>query len=195
MNNHWKNFEGYTQVKNETRLISVLNHYDLSFKELKQSFYMFGPHSQKENYKKSGPLRECITIHLGDNLSPKQLLSNIEHPSNKEYKLPETIKFLNSLKTILDVNNERKIGRSYVTILQPGKRIYPHSDTDGEYWSKIERFQFYYSGNSNVSQIIGGSTFEISPGYFYFFDHRQIHEYYNNSSEDVYLLVFDLFKV
>lgn len=43
-----------------------------------------------------------------------------------------------------------------------------------------------------MTQIIDGNVFPVAPGYLYLFDHTQIHEYHNNSNEDLMLMVFDL---
>jgi len=193
MNDSWIVLEGYEEQPNKTYLIDQITSYSESLNELENSKDLFQFHVKDVRYLKSGPLRQCRTIHLstGDKkLSPDE---NKLLEMNK--KLPKTCEFLSTLKLKVDPLNMRKIGRSYVTILKPGGRIFPHSDTYQEYWNEVDRFQFYYTGHIDVDQIIGKQKFEIQAGFFYFFDHKQIHEYHNRSEIDVYLLVFDLFKL
>lgn len=99
------------------------------------------------------------------------------------------------LRHKIDPDHHRPWGRAYITSLGHDRQIYAHSDTLGDYFYKIERYQFYLTGSEGAEQLIGGERFPALPGMFYFFDHRQIHHYANHGTEDLVILVFDLYKV
>lgn len=177
----WSNFEGYKECPNITRLIKILpsEQYSDSLKEIEHNIDLFGNHSQNPIYISSGPLRECQSVFFNKR-------------NNVYFKFTKTIDLLKNLKNSLDF--DAVISRAYVTILPPSKKIYAHADTDGSYFSKIDRYQFYFTGNNDTIQIINNTQFDVAPGYFYYFDHRQIHEYINNSDEKLILMVFDVEK-
>jgi len=177
----WAVTAGYTQCDNTTALLYKLDSITDSYTELLNNKNLFGPHSMNEKYIKSGPLRECITLHL------------LPTFVNKD-EFTETFSLINRLKNKIDPINARTITRAYVTTVPPGKQIYSHSDTDGAYWGTINRYQLYYTGDENMVQLINDTLFPVAPGYLYYFDHRQIHEYKNNSNQDLVLMVFDLLK-
>ena len=129
-------------------------------------------------------MRECKSAHLINDQKNNLIVDSDTYV--------ETFILLDRLKKI--INKDGIVSRAYVTILSPGKKIYPHCDTHGGYWSNINRYQFYYTGNNDIHQIICNTLFPVAPGYLYHFDHRQIHEYHNNSSEDLILMVFDILK-
>lgn len=180
----WNNFNGYTKSVNKTHLLDTVNYFDESYNELLSNKNCFTLHTLNKIYIQSGPLRECRTVHLINSQEQALLTSKL--------KLCHTFKLLEKLKNIIDINDTKELSRAYVTLLAPNKNIYAHCDTDGKYWSEITRYQFYYTGNSDMTQIIDGNVFPVAPGYLYLFDHTQIHEYHNNSNEDLMLMVFDL---
>jgi hypothetical protein len=180
----WNVYEGYNPVINLTQMLHVVPDFDKSYNELIKNKDNFKLHSYNEIYVKSGPLRECKSAHL-INDQKNNLIVDLD-------TYVETFILLDRLKKI--INKDGIVSRAYVTILSPGKKIYPHCDTHGGYWSNINRYQFYYTGNNDIHQIICNTLFPVAPGYLYHFDHRQIHEYHNNSSEDLILMVFDILK-
>jgi hypothetical protein len=135
-------------------------------------------------YLQTGPLRECVTLYLVDNSQNEKLVDATQ--------FSKTFALLHDLKSHVEAGNTRRLTKAYVTKLGAGKQIYPHSDTAAPYFNNIERYQFYYTGTSEVSQIIDNTLFPVKPGDLYYFDHRQIHSYHNNSSIDLILMVFDL---
>ena len=180
----WNTHAGHVPRLNLTKLIGTIDNFADSYNELTKNRNNFTSHSFNKIYIQSGPLRECKTIHLVHDQKNNQL----------EIDYQDTFKFLKRLKQLIDIDGSRVLTKAYVTILESNKTIYPHSDTDGQYWEELPRYQFYYTGNRDVIQIINDSVFPVGPGYLYLFDHRQIHEYHNNSKEDLMLLVFDLKK-
>lgn len=171
----WDTHRGYVESKNLTELLDILpiETFSKSLTEIINNKDLFKPHVSSDVYLKSGPLRECNSIFL------------------KDLKiLPQTFELYLFLKQLID--NGLPASKAYVTILKPGGKIYEHCDTDGHYWNTINRYQFYLTGNSDCIQLIKEEEFKIAPGYFYFFDHKQIHYYENNSNEDLILMVLDI---
>ena len=181
----WAVTAGYAPCDNTTELLCTLDSITDSYTELLNNKNLFGPHSMNETYIKSGPLRECTTLHL---------IPDRNNRSINDIEFSATSVLINRLKNKIDPVNDRTITRAYVTIVPPGKNIYSHSDTDGAYWGTINRYQLYYTGDENMVQLINDTLFPVAPGYLYYFDHRQIHEYKNNSNQDLVLMVFDLLK-
>jgi hypothetical protein len=175
--------KGYVKRENTTKLLHKVTDFDDSLSELTDNNSYFSHHTNTPEYIKEGPLRECITVHLID-----QMLTTDNYD-----KFPKTLLLLDKLIKIIEPNN-KIITKVYVTRLPPKKQIYIHSDTDNSYWNTISRYQFYYTGNDNVIQKIDNTVYPVAPGYFYHFDHRQLHSYKNNSSDDLLLMVFDLLK-
>lgn len=179
---------------NKTQIISIENDFTASLEELKFNKNKFFTHSDNESYKESGPLRECLTLHLAGDIDPKNLCPSSNNENKLRDDFQQTISLLTRLREKVDPLLIRNIGRVYVTIIPQDKKIYSHSDYEGEYWNQIERFQFYYTGNMDVYKRVGEKRFQVMPGYFYFFDHKKIHRYANKSENEIYLLVFDLFE-
>lgn len=181
----WNVYEGYQKVDNITTLLKKLDDYlfEGALLDVLNNRDSFGEHSTNLVYTESGPLRECITVYL---------LNDHQNTGVDNSKFKNTVDLLYFLRSL--VNSERKITRVYVTILEPGKKIYSHSDTSNTYFESVDRYQFYFSGNTDMIQNIDNTLFPVEAGLFYHFDHRQIHFYENNSSEDLILMVFDLKK-
>ena len=182
----WNTHRGYYLKPNITTLLETVEGYENSYNEILKNKNIFTAHLYNTVYIKTGPLRECISLHLIRNT--KSLIK-----SDKD-KFVETFLLLDRLKKIIDPTDSKIITRAYLTCLSTKKQIYEHSDTDDPYWDTINRYQFYYTGNDEMIQIINDTIFPVRPGYLYHFDHRQIHKYHNNSSQDLVLMVFDLNK-
>jgi len=188
----WTSLEGSTTTKNLTRLIHNLIGFDDSYRELIDNSDKFDLHCGSKTptaprslvYAQTGPLRECRTIYLANNMERSELVD--------KSVFPKTFLFLNKLKQLIEAENPRRLTRAYVTNLGPGKQIYPHNDTVAPYFDNIERYQFYYTGTDEVLQIVGDTLFPVKPGDLYYLDHKQIHSYHNKSSLDLMLMVFDL---
>jgi hypothetical protein len=179
--NNWETHKGYVESTNLTTLLDTIVDFNDSYEELLITKDFFEPHSLDNRYIQSGPLRECKSLHL----------INTHHRADSN-KFNHTFTLLERLSRLVDPTDSKIITRAYVTVLGPNMKIYAHSDTNGEYWNTINRYQFYYTGCDKIIQIINNQIFPVGPGYFYYFDHKQIHEYYNNSDEDLILMVFDL---
>jgi hypothetical protein len=162
-------------------LVSVVSDFSGSYEELLSNLDLFKPHTKGKEYSEYGPLRECISVFLKIREGTTFLSKNI---------LPETLKLIQRLQ--YEFLSDGDTCWEYVTILPPGKEIYLHSDTDGNYWDTINRYQFYYTGNDNVIQNVGNINYPAHPGYFYRLDHRQLHSYKNNSTEPLMILIFDI---
>ena len=183
----WNTHGGYVSGQsNMTTLLETVLGYEDSYNEILGNKNSFTLHSYNSVYIQSGPLRECITAHL-INDSKKKL-------EVKQDNFVKTFLLLDKLKNLVDAKNDKILTRAYVTCLPSGKQIYAHADTNGHYWNTINRYQFYYTGNDEIKQIINDTLFPVKSGYLYYFDHNQIHSYHNNSSEDLFLMVFDVSK-
>lgn len=176
------------EAPNKTKLLGIVSDFKSSYEEIIQNRDKFGNHANSE-YMKNGPLRECKTFHLAGDINPENFI-----PRDVKIEWPATSELVQRLRTLVDITNSRKFGRLYLTILEPGKRIYTHADHNSDYWNNIDRYQFYYTGNNDIQQIINKELFPVGPGYFYHFDHSKYHRYLNNSNIDMVLLVFDLFR-
>jgi hypothetical protein len=185
MTEKWNISGGYEKIENITTLLKKLDskEFTKALNDVLSNKDSFKNHSTNKRYIESGPLRECKTVHL---------INDDENVDFALNKFKNVIDFLYYLKN--NINSNRELTRAYITILAPGKKIYPHSDTLAPYFSSIDRYQFYFSGNSDMIQSIDETLFPVGPGLFYYFDHRQKHHYENNSSEDLILMVFDLKK-
>jgi hypothetical protein len=183
----WDTHGGYVSGQlNTTKLLEVVTGYEDSYNEIIDNKNSFTLHSYNSVYVKSGPLRECLTAHLiNDSKTQLEIDKN---------KFAKTFLLLDKLKKMVNEKNDKVLTRAYVTCLPSGKKIYAHADTKGSYWNNINRYQFYYTGNDEIEQIINDTLFPVKPGYFYYFDHNQIHSYHNNSLEDLILIVFDVSK-
>ena len=183
----WDTHSGYVLGKpNMTKLLETITGYEDSYNEILDNKISFTLHSYNSVYIQSGPLRECITVHL-INDSKKELEVN-------KNNFAKTFLLLDKLKNLIDNNDDKILTRAYVTCLAPEKQIYAHSDTNGSYWNSIDRYQFFYTGNDKMIQLINNTVFPMKPGYLYHFDHHQIHSYQNDSLEDLFLIVFDISK-
>jgi hypothetical protein len=183
----WNTHGGYvSEQPNMTKLLETITGYEDSYNEILDNKINFTLHSYNSVYVQSGPLRECVTAHLVND-SKKKLEVN-------QHSFAKTFSLLYKLKNLVDDKNDKILTRAYVTCLPSGKQIYAHADTNGQYWNTINRYQFYYTGNADMKQIINDTLFPIKSGYLYYFDHKQIHSYQNNSSEDLFLMVFDVSK-
>ena len=198
--------QGHVVCENTTKLLDNVSEFNASHQELVSNPSLFERPSEDEFYIKNGPLRECRSAHMiaskqvARDKSPSWLQNALVdkrtgsfHHNNNH--LSQTYLLLNHLKHIIDPTNQRLVTHAYATYLSPGKQIYPHSDTIGDYWPRINRYQFYYTGNSKVRQVINDTVFPVSPGDLYHFDFRQIHHYVNESSENLLIMIFDLLKL
>lgn len=188
---HNKYIDGYIPVEDISRFYRK----DFSFANSKQEVHTmadkFIPHAKDEEYAKIGPLRDCFSLFLTDRTI---IEGSMFFKYNSAMSLmPNTQKLLDELIEVVKMSPTPRVGWVYVTKLGPGKSISRHSDTTGQYWSDINRFQFYYLADS-VTQIIDNKIVPVETGGLYLLDHRQIHEYKNNGNDDLILLIFDLYK-
>jgi len=193
--------------ENTTKLLHNVSGFSASHQELISNPSLFERPSENEFYIRYGPLRECRSAHMiasekvAQDKSPSWLQNALvdkrtgSFHHNHNNQLSQTNLLLNLLKHIIDPTNQRLVTHAYVACLPPGRQIYPHSDTTGDYWPRINRYQFYYTGNSKVRQVINDTVFPVSPGDLYHFDFRQIHHYVNDSSENLLIMIFDLLKL
>lgn len=109
---------------------------------------------------------------------------------NRFEQFPKTVKFLQSL-------HEGNLGRVYWHCLKPKQKIEKHSDripfiSCGRKF--LSRYQIYLNVHRDLNLIIDNKPVIDSSIYtntIVEFDLKKTHYYYNGSSENFYILVFD----
>ena len=84
------------------------------------------------------------------------------------------------------------LGRVIITRLQPGGRIAPHADTDGDYVARDDgmRFHVVLQGLPGSLYRCGEEVVSMATGSVWWFQHREVHSVENNSADDrIHLLV------
>jgi len=84
------------------------------------------------------------------------------------------------------------LGRVIITRLEPGGRILPHADTDGDYVARDDgmRFHVVLQGLPGSLYHCGQETVSMATGSVWWFQHREIHSVENNSADArIHLLV------
>lgn len=138
-------------------------------------------HSTQRIYELTGPLRHGRTVWLkGDR--------NLTFRQSVRENFDICIRFIEAIKEHFGYTD---VGRSYVHRLQPGQSIDRHADVAEEYFYRVDRFQVYLNYPEGLEIVHQG---EHGPNALIFFNKQAHHEYHNRSSEDWYLLVFDLEK-
>ena len=85
---------------------------------------------------------------------------------------------------------DAKIGRCYVHRLLPGQLVYRHKDLiDSVYFQITKRFQLFLNIPNGV--YIESNPYPSEDSIF-LFNHKENHEYKNNSNETLAFVVFDL---
>lgn len=83
-----------------------------------------------------------------------------------------------------------RLGRVIVTRLEPGKKILPHSDTQGDYASYYTRYHLVLQGMPGSLFNCGDETVQMQTGELWWFDASAEHSVINNSKDDrVHMLI------
>ena len=81
------------------------------------------------------------------------------------------------------------LGRVIITKLEPGGRILPHADTDGDYVARDDgmRFHVVLQGLPGSLYHCGNETVSMLSGSVFWFNHKAVHSVENNSAGDGYI--------
>lgn len=85
-----------------------------------------------------------------------------------------------------------QLGRVVLTRLGPGKVIYPHADTVGEYSKFYTRLHVPIKSDESVIFTCGEETTSMYPGELYWFDHSRVHSIANRGADDRINLIIDV---
>ncbi len=82
-------------------------------------------------------------------------------------------------------------GRAKIVSLPPGRRVYPHIDR-GDYYRLHGRFHLVLRSSHGSLLRAGKETQRLQPGELWWFDNKQVHEAWNDGTENRIHLIFDL---
>lgn len=83
-----------------------------------------------------------------------------------------------------------RLGRILVTRLEPGQKILPHKDTEGEYANYYTRYHLVLQGMPGSLFNCGNETVNMQTGELWWFDASAEHSVVNNSRDDrVHMLI------
>lgn len=100
---------------------------------------------------------------------------------------PHARKFIKRVAEDLDSTP----GRAKIVSLPPGARVYPHIDR-GEYYRLHARFHLVLRSNDGSMLKAGNETRRLRVGELWWFDNKQVHEAWNDGTENRVHLIFDL---
>ena len=132
----------------------------------------------------SAPEKTADPTHLGDVLED---MEPVFYPAWQE--LPQVRPIVFDLMRRIEAVS---LGRVIITRLQPGGRIAPHADTDGDYVARDDgmRFHVVLQGLPGSLYHCGGETVQMLSGSVWWFQHREVHSVENNSADArIHLLV------
>lgn len=174
----------------------IYNHSDISasLNEIYNNLNLFKGHAP---YGYVPRLRECKTFYYSGSILNQHLTRTRDAsiiPSSIE-SLPNTWDLIQKSNEIISSPNPKKqLGRSYITILDPGKKAYEHVDTDGsKYFDLTNRYQIYLSTNDDVAMDKMNKGFNAKSGDLVRFDPHNSHYFHNNGNTPLIIVVFDLF--
>lgn len=116
--------------------------------------------------------------NIGDNLEAVDL------PAIR--KIPCKDEILNIMRLV----GGSRLGRVIITRLEPGKKILPHADTQGEYAKYYTRYHLVLQGMPGSLFTCGDETVSMRTGELWWFDASSEHSVMNNSKDDrVHMLI------
>lgn len=117
-------------------------------------------------------------VDIGDNLEA------VDRPPMA--KIPCKPEILNIMRLV----NGSRLGRVIVTRVEPGQKIAPHSDTQGDYTKYYTRYHLVLQGMPGSLFSCGDETVSMLTGELWWFDHAAEHAVINNSRDDrVHMLI------
>jgi len=91
---------------------------------------------------------------------------------------------------IMRVVSGVRLGRVLITRLEPGKKILPHADTQGEYAKYYTRYHMVLQGFPGSLFTCGDETVCMQTGELWWFSAHDEHSVINNSKDDrVHMLI------
>lgn len=127
------------------------------------------------------------TINLVKSWSPTKLA---DHRDNHLYKPTEVFtQYPETLKLIYKYFPPELVARIAIVKLLPGKFVFPHTD-DGEYYKHRHRYHIAITGS--YIYTVEDSRKTIEPGTLFWFNNKQVHCSWNNTSQDRISVIFDV---
>lgn len=118
-------------------------------------------------------------IDIGDQLEATDREAMSQLPGVKDHCL-----------NIMRLVGGSRLGRVIVTRLEPGKKIAPHADTQGEYAKYYTRYHLVLQGLPGSMFICGDETVNMRTGELWWFSAQDEHAVINNSTDDrVHMLI------
>ena len=119
---------------------------------------------------------------------------NSEHPANAPhrsvwypvyYQLPQLRPLIFDLMTLVEGED---LGTVLLVKLEPGKQVYPHSDSG---WSAGYYEKYFIPIQTSAKATFNFPDGVIAPelGHVYWFDNSILHSYTNNTPDDVIMLI------
>lgn len=85
-----------------------------------------------------------------------------------------------------------QLGRVVLTRLGPGKVVYPHADTIGDYSKFYTRLHVPLKSDDSVIFTCGEEKISMLTGELYWFDHSRVHSIENRGADDRINLIIDV---
>lgn len=127
------------------------------------------------------------TINLVKAWSPTPLK---DHRDNHLYQPTELYKkYPEVLKLVYRYIPPELVARIAIVKILPGKFVFPHIDT-GEYYKRRHRYHISLTGS--YVYTVEETRRQIEPGMMFWFDNKQVHSSWNNSTEDRISIIFDV---
>lgn len=95
--------------------------------------------------------------------------------------------FLEQISTDLNAD----LSRAKIVCLPAGKKVYPHIDR-GEYYRFRGRYHFVLKSSAGSWLKAGDEEIRMKEGELWWFDNDQMHEAFNDGTEDRIHVIFDL---
>ncbi len=119
-------------------------------------------------------------VDIGDNLEAVDRAAMLKVPCKNE--------ILNIMRLV----GGSRLGRVIITRLEPGKKILPHADTQGDYAKYYTRYHLVLQGMPGSIFICGDETVSMQTGELWWFSAQDEHSVHNNSKDDRIHMLIDV---
>lgn len=103
-------------------------------------------------------------------------------------KIPCKMEILNIMRLV----GGSRLGRVIITRLEPGKKILPHRDVEGDYAKYYTRYHLVLQGMPGSLFTCGDETVCMQTGDLWWFDASAEHSVQNNSKDDRIHMLIDI---
>ncbi|QHI99143.1 hypothetical protein GT347_14800 [Xylophilus rhododendri] len=132
---------------------------------------------------------ESIFLRCGVDPGPGMLLADVQESraTPTAMRFPLLTAWLHDAATAL----QGEPGRALLARLPPGGQVYPHRD-GGSYYARRGRYHLVLQSTEGSRMVCGGEEVVMREGECWWFDNRQVHAAFNDSSSPRVHLIFDL---